>query len=299
MLLFSETISNWADWGKVFQSIPAFSPLIRHILSREHLPPAEIENLTPGTNSVFKVGKLVVKIFSPPESGLDGIQDMRTEIFAMDFAVSQRVSAPRVLAQGVVEDKYRFGYLVMDYVEGRQFSDAVKQMPLAEKRRAGHALARLTARMNVPCPPFNGVEAIPAALTEKRWEKYPESFLQDRLDLIQKRAYGPPVFVHGDLNGDNILLDCQGNLSIIDFADAVLAPKLYEDALAAVELFHFDAALLQGYFGEYQPDELARLCLEGLLIHPFGANVLAEHVAPPPELSSVEDLYRRIRERIG
>ena len=37
-MLFSETIQNWDDWGRVFQSIPAFTPLVREIFRREGLP---------------------------------------------------------------------------------------------------------------------------------------------------------------------------------------------------------------------------------------------------------------------
>lgn len=299
MALFSETIRGWGDWGRVFQSIPAFAPLIDHILQREGLPSGKIENLTPGTNGVFKVGKLVVKIFSPPESGLDGIKDMQTEIFAMNFAASQGVAAPRLLARGVAEDRYRFGYLIMDFMEGRQFSHMVKEMDGEEKRRTARALRKITDRMNVPCQPFNDVNAVSAALREKRWDKYSEAFRRERLAHIRERAYPQPVFVHGDLNGDNILLDGGGNLAILDFADAVLAPRLYEDALAAVELFDFDPPLLQGYFGDFDREELAGLCLEGLLIHPFGGDVLADHLGPAEELESLEELRERIRERIG
>ena len=53
-MLFSETIQNWDDWGRVFQSIPAFTPLVREIFRREGLPFAPLQNLTPGTNGVFR-----------------------------------------------------------------------------------------------------------------------------------------------------------------------------------------------------------------------------------------------------
>ena len=52
---FTATIDGWTSWGRVFQSIEAFEPLIRHILSQHALPIAEIEHCTPGTNAVFKV----------------------------------------------------------------------------------------------------------------------------------------------------------------------------------------------------------------------------------------------------
>ena len=57
MSLVTEQINNWDDWGKVFQSIPAFKPLVECIFNKENLPIVEIENLKPGTNAVFKVGE--------------------------------------------------------------------------------------------------------------------------------------------------------------------------------------------------------------------------------------------------
>lgn len=37
-MLFTETVENWKDWGRVFQSIPAFTPLAQEICRREGLP---------------------------------------------------------------------------------------------------------------------------------------------------------------------------------------------------------------------------------------------------------------------
>ena len=62
MSLFTAQINNWDDWGKLFQSISAFTPLVEHIFHKENLPYANIENLKPGTNAVFKVGEYVIKI---------------------------------------------------------------------------------------------------------------------------------------------------------------------------------------------------------------------------------------------
>jgi len=73
MSLFTAEIGNWQEWGGIFQSITAFTPLVEHILKKENLPVAKIENLTPGTNAVFKVGGYVVKYTRPPKAAT---QDM-------------------------------------------------------------------------------------------------------------------------------------------------------------------------------------------------------------------------------
>ena len=99
-MLFTHTIRSWRDWGRVFQSIPAFTPLAREICRREGLPWAELTPLTPGTNGVFRCGEAVLKIFFPKESGLDPAVDFYPEQAAAQPAASWGVPTPPVLAHG-------------------------------------------------------------------------------------------------------------------------------------------------------------------------------------------------------
>lgn len=68
-MYFSETVESWQDWGRIYQSIPAFEPLVKEIFRRESLPWEPLSPLTPGTNGVFRCGNLVVKVFFPKEAG--------------------------------------------------------------------------------------------------------------------------------------------------------------------------------------------------------------------------------------
>ena len=88
---FTETIQNWQDWAAVFQSISAFEPLIRAILQKEKLPLGKVTQLTPGTNAVFRVEQLVIKIYAPKESGMDQTSDQKTELFAARYAKEKGV----------------------------------------------------------------------------------------------------------------------------------------------------------------------------------------------------------------
>lgn len=137
MNLFTRQINNWKDWGRLFQSVPAFAPLVEYIFKKEGLPLTKIENLTPGTNAVFKVGDLVVKIFAPAESGTDQSLDLQTELFAAQWANMTGVSAPRMISNGIVEDRYRFAYIISEYIEGLVFTDSVRNMTGMEKTAFG------------------------------------------------------------------------------------------------------------------------------------------------------------------
>jgi serine/threonine-protein kinase RIO1 len=149
--------------------------------------------------------------------------------------------------------------------------------------------------MNISCEPFNSIDVIYDKDRYRRWDKYPMHFRDERLAYIKSHKYGKKVFVHGDLCGDNILLTRRGELYIIDFADAVLAPVVYEHALIAVGLFGFDAALIRGYFGDCSADELAEICFNGMLIHDFGGDIIVHQVGKENEFQQLDDLRNKIR----
>ena len=295
--LFTAPVACWADWGKVYQSIPAFTPLAEHVLRGEGLPALPLEHLTPGTNAVFRTGAYVLKIFAPTESGMDQTLDLQTELFAMRRAGRLGISAPKLVAEGFVEDKYRFAYMVTEYIEGIEFAQAVKTMTDGQKLAFGQKLRAVTDRMNTPCGPFNGIDAIRDKSRWTRWEAFPGRFRQERAAWLEAHDFGEFVFVHGDLCGDNILLAPQGEIYIIDFADALSAPRSYEHALLAVE-FDFDPVVLRGYFGEEAPETLAERCFDGILIHDFGGDIVKHRIAPPGEIGCLEALRQRVYSKI-
>jgi tRNA A-37 threonylcarbamoyl transferase component Bud32 len=296
--LFSDEINNWRDWGRVFQSIPSFSALVEFIFTKENLPFSEIKHLSPGTNAVFRLGNKVVKIFAPVESGVDPMPGFQTELFALKRADGLGISVPTLIAEGVVKDKYHFSYIITEYINGAAFSEAAKTMTDTEKTNLGGKLRALTDRMNTPCDPFNSIDIIKDKERSRRWDKYPQKFKDERGDYIRSHNFGERVFVHGDLCGDNILLSPKGELSVIDFADAVLAPRSYEQSLVAVELFNFDTAFLRGYFGNYSRDELVELCFNGLLIHDFGGDIVDTRIGRPCEIDSLSKFRNMIGQRI-
>ena len=299
MALFTGNINSWDDWGNIFQSISAFTPLVEFILTKENLPVVKIENLTPGTNAVFKAGDHVVKVFAPLESGIDQTADLQTEIFATGWANKLNITTPKMLSHGYIEDKYRFAYMITEFINGTGFTETVKSKTGVEKTNLGHKLRIITDKMNIPCKPFNDIDVINDKGRFSRWEdKYTERFKAERLKYIKSFDYGEKVFVHGDLCADNIIITPKNDIFIIDFADSVLAPKIYEHAHIAVALFDLDPAFLHGYFGDYHADDLAETCFNGLLIHDFGGDIVRHHIGDPDEFPGLDDLRKRFRQKI-
>ena len=104
--------------------------------------------------------------------------------------------------------------------------------------------------------------------------------------------------MHGDLFGDNVIVADDGKIFLIDFADAVLAPVCYEYALIAIDFFRFDKHLIKGFFGDIELDKLSEICFDGILIHNFGDSVIAEHLGKAEEFMCLDDLRKRIYEKL-
>ena len=298
MNLFNEQINGKKDWERVFKSIAAFRPLVEYILKKEGLPAAEPEPLTPGTNFVARVGRYVIKVFTPEESGYKQEFDFESEMFATHRANELGVPSPKIIASGHIEDKYSFNYMITEHIEGTELTDVLKEMTESEKLDIGRRLRAATDKMNIPCAPFNKADPIKDKSNNWSWEEYPQRFKSERLEYIHTFNYGEKVFIHGDLCSDNILLTPHGELYIIDFADALLAPIICEHALVAIELFELDPALLKGYFGEYTADEMIEICFSGILIQGYGGEILPWNIGKPAEFKRLDDLKERLREKL-
>jgi aminoglycoside phosphotransferase (APT) family kinase protein len=293
-MLFTATINGWTSWAQVYQSIEDFQPLIEYIFSLHHLPYTEIAHCTPGTNAVFKVGHLVVKIFAPKESGMDTESDYHTELFGIERANQLCISAPQLVASGRVQDKYVFPYLVMEHISGESFDQLESRMTDQEKIEFAQQLRAITDLMNTPCEPFNGYQVVNRALECKRWHKFPQSIQAERQEYLRQYKLTNPVYVHGDINPDNVLIDSTGKLYLIDFADAVLAPVEYELASIVCQVFCFEEPYLTGYLGKYDPMKIAEQCFVGLLLHDFGADIIQDNLGLVEEITSLAVLKERI-----
>lgn len=239
--MFTQAVSSWDDWRRVFQDRDAFTPLIRAIYRKEQLTFTTLENTAPGTNAVFRIGETVAKVFVPACAGCDSAPEYAAELDGLMRAERYGVDAPRVRASGTFDDcGTLWRYLVMDYIDAPSFADMVPTLDDAGKRTIGRRLRELTDRLHVP------------------------------------RADGL-VWAHRDINPDNLLIRPDGTPALLDFADAAWDTVECERAVIVCELFRFDHAFLDGYFPEgWMPDALAESCIRGLARHPFRENILRD-----------------------
>lgn len=300
-MLFTETVENWKDWGRVFQSIPAFTPLAQEICRREGLPFAGLSPLTPGTNGVFRCGDAVLKIFFPKESGLDPALDFHRERTVSQWAAEWGVSTPAVLGQGMVSDKYDFYYLITQYCPGEEAGPWLEEATPAQRAEFVKRLRQMLETLNRPAPGIFPWEDLKAqARTNKRLEKLTPSLREEALHRLEGIELGEIVLTHGDLTGENLLVKEDGSLVVIDWADARLAPAWYELGPIAFELFQGRGELLRLFAGEGREAFIERL-LDCCCLHDFGADFLwnfwqREGVA---EFRSLREVRELLEEKLG
>lgn len=300
-MLFSQKIENWADWGAVYQEIPVFLPLAQEIFIREHLPPIrETARLTPGTNAVFRADGFVIKIFAPMESGLDAESDFQTEQAAIRRAESLGIATPKLRGAGFVEDRYRFYYLITDYIPGKEAGQWLKAAGAAGKKRFCGWLRETLHHWNTPCKEDFRRNMAEYSLQNPRWKGISPDAEAHRRELLQKLPISPEVCVHGDLTAENLLVPFDGSPVMIDFADTVLAPSCYELPPICFSLFDYDPVLARMFWKSSEP--LAEALFSGLLLHDFGANFVEEICTRflellPQELPSLTPVENFLKER--
>ena len=140
--LFTEAVESWRDWGRVYQSIPAFTPLAKEIFRREGLPLAASVPSDPGNQR------------GVPQRGFGGenflSQGVRPGPGGGLFHRSSRPPGkpwpgesprPPLEAQGQIADKYLFYYLITRYSPGKEAGDWLAQAspPPAEALCGGAA----------------------------------------------------------------------------------------------------------------------------------------------------------------
>lgn len=265
-------INSIDTWGKVFQNIDVFEPIIKEIFKDKGIRFKKVENLTPGSNAVFKVGDYVIKLYVPKEV-VELYGDYDKELKAMKIANESGVNTPKVIAYGHYEDNYVLPYVLMEYTHGVEAADNIRQGDISDKQMYVNQLNIILSKFNKSLTKTAIIEHVDEQKLNHRWDMFPQ-MIQDQV----KKAKGSlvksdHVLVHGDLTGENVLIEDK-KLKVIDFGDVKLAPKYYEYGPIVFELFDLDSGLLD-LFSRGRENFIEDV-FNSIIIHDFGANILRD-----------------------
>lgn len=261
-MLFNEPIHNWNEWGAIFQSTKAFSPLAKEIFRRERLAFSELNNLTPGTNAVFRAGDHVVKIFAPLESGMEPQPDYSNESAVCRALTRWGISTPRLIAHGTIQGTYLFYYIITEYCPGEEAGPCLESASPSQLEGFIRQLKELLQTLHRPArgliPPM---DLLKRALENPRLERLPVSLRDEMTDRAARLDLTNTVLVHGDLTGENILIGANDQPIIIDCADSCPGPWWYELAPLVFELFHCRGDLMR-LFTDTDPEMFAEQVMD-------------------------------------
>lgn len=296
--LFAHRLESYQDWSRCFQDIESWRPLIAEIYRRQGLPLAEISSLTPGTNAVFRIGDAVIKIFAPQETEISALSDASAELIACVEAEALGIPSPAILHHGTIEDRYRFEYVIMEYRQGRELGGAWGDMDEAAKEAALQQVKRIVQALQSGSRYEQGLDyLLRRALENERWLIFNDTVRGEVFRRLRSLQAETLIRVHGDMTGENLLIDAAGSVTLIDFGDSCIAPPEYEYPALIFELFDMDADLVRRFFRFPNAACFLRVVLPAVLLHDFGAHYLRKaaerllHCAPEDvaNLQSLEE----------
>jgi len=110
------------------------------------------------------------------------------------------------------------------------------------------------------------------------------------------------VLVHGDITRDNLILSSNGKLTLIDFADCIVAPEYYELPAIIFELFLCDKELVCEFIGGGDKEKFLERLINGVAIHLFGGFVLKDYFnrigMPMDRVKSIDELKQLLRKQL-
>ena len=273
MCLFKGRIQNWDDWSKVYMDVELFRPLIEYIAKKHAIEYEEIIPQGFSTNAVFKVGKYIIKLFAPPSSGANTVSDYTAESSAIARALVEGVLVPKLLYRGLIESTYPFYYMVFQYIEGFEARKILKNYTIDEKADFVKQIKTMLKAINQKPFETDFSQNIKTRYNMmQKWHRFNVIIQEQVKTMIATLDLGEQVYVHGDITGDNIIIDVYHQAYLIDFADSTIAPYYYEYPSIIFDLFNFDKTLIHLLIKNTDFNTFIEVLYKGTLLHEFGAH---------------------------
>jgi len=309
-------VTTWAEWGRMFTNTAQWTAVVREICHRHDLPVQHVEAGYPGTNAVFVVDDTyVVKIYAPfcPEDF-----DLERELYAL-LGPNPRLPVPQLIAQGILEDRIRWPYIIIDFKPGAPIREVRDRIPHRNLLRVAAELGEMVRELHRV--PVASLTSLPH--TQASWQQ----FVRQRQAEVAETALwagilpepvvaGIPEFLaftladslevplallNGDLTEDHILLEQRNGRwrisALIDFGDALVGARDYEWIALWFSAMDRDYDELAAFMAAYNPhlrldDTFFTRAMAFTFLHEFGPDILAFTLRAlgKPQIESIQEL---------
>ena len=266
---------DWDIWCQVFQSKSTFEPMIKTIFKNHDLDFTKIENLTPGTNAVFKVGEYVIKLYVPIEIVNWHSNGFKEELEHLIHASSVGFMTPKLVAHGTHKDLYDFNFIVYRYIDGDDADKVIHNYSDSEKIDFVREVKMMLNKYNVNYSGHVDNSYLKDRLLPMtRWQFLNDHCKEQYLQLL-KSIELDNYYVHGDITNDNTLVNNK-EVYVIDFADACIGPKYYEYPPLIISLFNLDKVMINEFIKGLDKDIFIDDFFKSLILHDFGGDYIQE-----------------------
>ena len=272
------TIESEAHFESLFEDDATWLPGVEAILAREGLKDTPYERMPQGSNLVYGVGpEHILKICPPISSEEAGVEFSLLDALS-DQACEMRV--PRLMARGTLHG-WRYG--VIERLPGDSLQYVWPELDHDERR---HVLLDLRAWMARFARSRAQSVTLPAG--RDNWARTQRALREDLVAKHARRGLDPfwcdqiarmfddfrgveaHHIVHADLHFGNLLATQHKGRwrmsAVIDFADALVAPHLYDLSAPLISMACGDADLVRALCGDPPP---AHVLTQWLLLHRF------------------------------
>lgn len=291
---FEQPIEHLADWETLRINVSAFEPLIRQIYASENEPFKTPEVVADQQAAVFAVGSTEITIF-PPANVLPQTRDnYLTERYSLTRLERLHLTAPRLKHAGFMFDRYQFYYVIYQPLTGICLADFAKTAEPLAKSTLGRQIGTALNQLNQPVAPFRQVVA---AADTADWHQFGDQFTADRAAFLRTHPVANDAFVHGQLNGTNLVVT-SGQVGFCHFTDAQRAAKETELVPVVLDAFAGDADFMAGLSATLAESDLTTALLKGLLVRSDGPQWVTRVMEGAP-VTTVAALRARLTTMIG
>lgn len=283
---FKTQINTWADWDAARQNSGTFEALIKQIFLSENEPFKTPEAVFDEVTATFAVGPTLIVIF-PPNNVLAATRDRyQTERFSLTRMDRLKLTAPKLLHTGFIFDAYQFYYVICKPLAGVTLAEFARTAEPLAKSTLGRQIGTALNQMNAEVGAFNrydGQQASDAA----RWDELGSDFKAARQGFIAAHPVTTTDFVHGRLNGDNLVVT-SGQVGFQHFGTAHRAPRQTELVPLIMDAFAADSDFIAGLRATLQSTDLVTDVLLGILWRADGPDYVSKLMDRPVTLESLQ-----------